>query len=140
MDKPAAFIERYRRWSYGMRDVFRTLIAEDDYRYGYDPFWVRVEPYRVKVKAGETAELAVTVRNFRRNPQEHRVVFDAASGLTVEPAVLQGRVAGESRVVFPARVRAAADAAPGVRLIGLDITLDGRRYGELFDAIVEVVR
>jgi glyoxylase-like metal-dependent hydrolase (beta-lactamase superfamily II) len=140
MDKPAAFIERYRRWSYAMRDVFRSLMPEDDYRYGYDPFWVRVEPYRVKVKAGETVELAVTVRNFRGRPQEHRVAFDAGAGLSVEPAVLQGRVAGESRAVFPARVRVAADAAPGVRLIGLDITLDGRRYGELFDAIVEVIR
>jgi len=140
MDKPAAFIERYRRWSYEMRDAFRDLIAEEDYRYGYDPFWVRVEPYRVKLKAGETADLAVTVRNFRRRLQEHRVVFDAAQGLSVEPGALGGRVPGETREVYKARVSAAADAAPGVRLVGLDVTLDGRRYGQRFDAVVEVVR
>jgi hypothetical protein len=140
MDKPAAFVERYRRWSYQMRDAFKDLIAEDDYRYGYDPFWVRVEPYRVKLKAGETADLAVTVRNFRRRPQEHRVVFDAAQGLSVEPGALGGSVSGETREVYKARVSAAADAAPGVRLVGLDVTLDGRRYGQRFDAVVEVVR
>jgi glyoxylase-like metal-dependent hydrolase (beta-lactamase superfamily II) len=140
MDKPAAFVERYRRWSYEMRDAFKDLIAEDDYRYGYDPFWVRVEPYRVKLRAGETADLAVTVRNFRRGPQEHRVVFDAAQGLSVEPGALGGSVPGETREVYKARVSAAADAAPGVRLVGLDVTLDGRRYGQRFDAVVEVVR
>jgi hypothetical protein len=35
---------------------------------------------------------------------------------------------------------AAADAAPGVRIVAFDVTLDGRRYGEIFDAIVEIVR
>lgn len=140
MNKPAAFVERYRRWSHEMRDAFRGLIAGDDYRYGYDPFWVRAEPYRVKVKAGESAELKVTVRNFRRRNQEHRVGFDCGPGLSVEPAGLRGVVAGETREVYPVRVRAAEDAAPGVRLVGLDVTLDGRRHGELFDAVVEIVR
>ena len=33
---------------------------------------------------------------------------------------------------------AASDAAPGVHLIALDVTLDGKRYGEWFDAIVDI--
>jgi hypothetical protein len=37
-------------------------------------------------------------------------------------------------------VVAAPDAAPGVRLVALDVTLAGRRYGQRFDAIVEIVR
>jgi glyoxylase-like metal-dependent hydrolase (beta-lactamase superfamily II) len=47
MDRPAKFIERYRRWAYDMRDAFRTLSPEREYRYWFDPFWVRAEPYRV---------------------------------------------------------------------------------------------
>ena len=140
MDRPGDFIERYRRWAYQMRDAFRGLIAEDEYRYGYDPFWVRVEPYRVKLRAGETTELGVTVRNFRLRGQSHRVTFDVPPGLSVEPGLLIGDVAAETRSVFKVRLRAAADAPAGVRIVGLDVTLDGRRYGEWFNAVVEVLR
>jgi hypothetical protein len=42
------------RWAYEMRDAFRALSPDDDYRYWFDPFWVRVEPYRVKLTPGAT--------------------------------------------------------------------------------------
>lgn len=138
MDRPAAFIERYRRWAYEMRDAFRELSAEDDYRYGFDPFWVRAEPYRVRVAPGGSAELKVWVRNFRSVGQRHRVVFDAPAGLLIEPAVLEGTLGPESRRAFPVRVRATGEAVAGVHLVGLDVTLDGRRYGQWFDFVVGV--
>ena len=140
MDRPAAFIERYRRWAYEMRDAFKDLIAEDDYRYGYDPFWVRLEPYRVKLKPGEAVEVQLHVRNFRSRRQEHRIAFDLPEGLSLDRAQVSGELPGESRGAWKLLLRAAPDAAPGVRILGLDVTLDGRRYGQLFDAVVEVVR
>jgi len=140
MDKPAAFIERYRRWAYEMRDAFKGLSAEDDYRYGYDPFWIRVEPYRLKLKPGEQKDVQVQVRNFRARPQSHRIVFEGAKGLQVTPPQLIGDLAAQSRSSATVRVHAGDDAAPGVHIVGLDITLDGRRYGQWFDAVVEVVR
>jgi len=140
MDKPAAFIERYRRWAYEMRDAFKGLSAEDDYRYGYDPFWVRVEPYRLKLKPWEQKDVQVQVRNFRARPQSHRIVFEGAKGLQVTPPQLIGDLAAQSRSSATVRVHAGDDAAPGVHIVGLDITLDGRRYGQWFDAVVEVVR
>jgi hypothetical protein len=82
----------------------------------------------------------VTVRNFRPRPQAHRIVLDVPEGLMVAPGVLTGEVPPESRSSFTVRLEAAKDAAPGVRIVGLDVTLDGRRYGEWFDAVVEVVR
>ncbi|HLY07805.1 MAG TPA: MBL fold metallo-hydrolase [Planctomycetota bacterium] len=140
MDRPAAFIERYRRWAYEMRDAFQGLIAEEDYRYGYDPFWVRVEPYRLKIRPGETKDLSITVRNFGAQPQRHRIRVDLPAGLAWLPDELTGDVPPQSRTVTQARVTAAGDATPGVRLLGLDVSRDGRRYGEWFDAVVEVVR
>jgi glyoxylase-like metal-dependent hydrolase (beta-lactamase superfamily II) len=140
MDRPAAFIERYRRWAYEMRDAFQGLIAEADYRYGYDPFWVRVEPYRVKVRPGETVELSVTVRNFQPRPQKHEIRVDEGAGLRGTPSVLTGEVAAGSRSVYKVKLQAADDAAPGVHIVGLDVTRDGRRYGEWFDAVIDVQR
>jgi len=138
MPSPGAFIERYRQWSYAMRDAFRTLSSEDDYRLWFDPFWVRAEPYRVKVKPGERVEVAVHVRNFRAGPQAHRIEIHAPPGLSPEPPVLQGELPAESRRAFPLFLRAAADLKPGVQIVAFDATLDGRRYGERFDLTVEI--
>ena len=138
MPDPAAFVERYRTWAYAIRDAYKGLLA--DYPYDYDPFWVRVQPYRVKVRAGESVEVDVHVRNFRARSQSHRIEPHAPPGLSVEPARLVGELAAESRQPFKARIRADADAKHGVQIIGLDVTLDGRRYGEIFDVIVEVTK
>jgi glyoxylase-like metal-dependent hydrolase (beta-lactamase superfamily II) len=136
MPDPNLFIGRYRRWAYEMRDMFQTILP--DYPYDFDPFWVRAEPYRVKVRAGESVELSVIVRNFRSRVQTHHLEVHAPAGLSAEPGQLDGNLPAETRKPSKITLRAAADAVPGVRIVALDVTLDGRRYGELFDAIVEV--
>lgn len=138
MDRPAKFIERYRKWSYEMRDTFRALSSEKDYRYWFDPFWVRAEPYRSTVLAGDAVELKLEVRNFQTRAQTHRIEIHTPPGLTAEPRVIEGRLATEARGKFSFRINAARDAKPGVQLIAFDITRDGKRQGELFDAILEV--
>lgn len=138
MDRPAQFIERYRRWSYEMRDAFQDLSSERDYRYGFDPFWVRAEPYRVSVRPGEHVEVRLHVRNFQRSRQAHRILIHTPPGLVAGPPVIEGRLAGQARESFPVVFRALPGASPGVHLVALDVTLEGRRYGQRFDAIVDV--
>jgi glyoxylase-like metal-dependent hydrolase (beta-lactamase superfamily II) len=137
MDRPARLIERYRQWAYEMRKAFQALNSEPDYRYWFDPFWVRAEPYRVKLRPGETAEISLHVRNFRRGPQVHRIEIHVPPGLRAEPALLTGTLAGGARAASPFRLQVTANIPPGVRLAAFDVTLDGRRYGERFDLIVE---
>lgn len=138
MNRPAAFIERFRRWSYEMRDAFQNLSSEADYRYGFDPFWVRAEPYRVRVRRGDSVEISLHVRNFLPRPQTHQIAVRTPPGLMALTPRLDGRLAEASRGVFPVRVQVKADAEPGVRLVAFDVTVDGRRYGERFDCVVEV--
>lgn len=138
MPEPAAFVERYRKWSYTMRDAFQELIREDDYRYGYDPYWVRAQPYRTQLTPGNSAMLTLHVRNFSAQPQTTRIVIDAPPGLKVEPATLDVETAASGRSQVQVRVSATSDATPGVQLLGLDVTRNGIRYGQRFDAIVEV--
>jgi glyoxylase-like metal-dependent hydrolase (beta-lactamase superfamily II) len=138
MPEPAAFVERYRQWSYAMRDAFRELIAEDDYRYGFDPFWVRAQPYRSTVARGESVELTLHLRNFEDREQPYRVDVHTPPGLRVEPAVIDMKMKPTARETVPLRVYADGDAKPGVHLVAFDVTRDGIRYGERFDAIVEV--
>ena len=138
MDHPGKFIERYRRWSYQMRDAFRALSTDKDYRYWFDPFWVRAEPYRVSLRPGESTDISVHIRNFRKSRQRHRIEIHSAPGLVAEPAVLEGELAGTSREAFPLRLRATTEANSGTHLVAFDVTLDGKRYGEWFDLIVAV--
>ena len=138
MDRPAGLIKRYRQWAYAMRDGFQSLSTDPDYRYWFDPFWVRAQPYRVSLARGKSAEVAVQVRNFRRRGQSHHIEIHAPPGLSAEPPVLEGNLGHETRQEFPLRVTASPDAEPGVHIVAFDITLDGHRYGEWFDFIVNV--
>lgn len=138
LDKPRELIERHRAWAQNMRDALAALSPCDDYRYTFDPYWVRADPYRVSLSAGETREVLVRVRNFRDRRQAHRISIDCGDGVDVNPRVLEGAVAAESTGAFPIRVSAARDAKPGVRIVAFDATLDGKPFGPWFDLIVNV--
>lgn len=138
MDDPAALIDRYLAWSYEMRDALRALSTDDDYRYWFDPFWVRGEPYRVTAAPGEVAEIRGHVRNFRTRPQTHRIAVHTPRGVTTEPATLEGTLPAQTDTSFPLRILIDETCEPGVRSVAFDVTLDGRRYGPLFDTAVNV--
>jgi glyoxylase-like metal-dependent hydrolase (beta-lactamase superfamily II) len=138
MDRPRELIERYHRWSLAMRDAFREVSAEEDYRSMFDPYWVRVDPYRSRLARGGQGEVAVHVRNFLGRAQPYRIAVHCPAGLAAEPAVLEGSTPAEAAVHVPLRLRARPDAKPGVHIVALDTTVDGRRYGEWFDFIVSV--
>lgn len=135
---PAALVERLRLRMEALRAAFTALSVEDDYRYMFDPYWVQAMPYRVVVKPGAAANLTVFVRNYRNHEQTHRIALHTPPGLTCEPTVLEGRLAGEGVTPHKVTLRAAANAKPGLHLVALDITRDGVRHGELFDFIAWV--
>ena len=139
MDKPAQFIERYRTWAYAMRDAFRTVSSETEYRWWFDPFWVRAEPYRVQVKRGGSVDVAVHVRNFEARPVAFEISPHAGPGLQSGTQQWKQSVPGQTKTQFTLQLTAAADAQPGVRIVAFDITRGGKRLGELFDCIVEIL-
>ena len=99
---------------------------------------MRAAPYRNRVKPGGSVELQVNLRNFLSREQAYRVELHTPPGLSIEPSVIEARLDAGVRRGFSVRVTAAPNHTPGVQLLGFDITRDGRRCGELFDAIVEV--
>ena len=86
IDRPAQMIERFAAWAREIRDVYQSLGAEEDYRYMFDPYWVRAEPYRVSVKPGQSAEVTLHVRNFLSRAQSHSIRLCSTKGIGVEPA------------------------------------------------------
>lgn len=138
MDRPKGMIERFAAWAREIRDVYQSLSAEKDYRYMFDPYWVRAEPYRVSVRAGRQADAILHVRNFLPQSQSHRIQACAVQGIEIQPAVLEGSVQAQSVGHFQLHLSTAANVKPGVYIIAFDVTLDGKRYGQWFDMILSV--
>lgn len=138
LDQPQELIGRYRERMHELRRVFQSLSTDEDYRYMFDPYQVQAMPYRVVVQPGQTAKCELLVKNFRDRPQKHRIALHAPAGITFDPPIVAGMAAAEETVRVPLTVKAAADAKPGLHIVGLDITRDGERLGELFDLLVHV--
>ena len=138
MHEPAAFIERYRLWAQKIIRLYEQLLPESDYEFLFDPYWVSASPYRVELTSVDTADIEVTVRNFRSRPVKHRVVLETPPGLTATPAVLEGEIPARGRVRFPVKIR--VDRSRGellpIELVPFEMSLDGRHYGQWFDFLV----
>jgi len=140
MDRPKQLIERYHDWAVRIRDAYRGLSAEQNYEYMFDPYWVRADPYRVTCKSGGEAEVTLYIRNFKPQAQKHRIELHTPEGIVVEPSVVDGQVNAKAIVTVPVRMMVQSGSKDGIRLVAMDITLDGKRYGELFDFVVNVMR
>jgi hypothetical protein len=92
------------------------------------------------LRPGQSETVNLHVRNFRRGKQSHRIVIHTPPGLIAEPTIVAGELPGESRRSFPVSVKATSGAKAGVRIVALDITLDGHRYGEWFDFVVDIAQ
>jgi glyoxylase-like metal-dependent hydrolase (beta-lactamase superfamily II) len=138
MPQPHGLIDRYLQGAIAVRDAYQSLCPGDDYRYTFDPFWVRAEPYRQAVKRGDTVEVQVFVRNFRKQPQQHKIVVQTPPGVTAEPAVLEGTVSAESTQAYPLKLTIDSSAPARSHIVALDATLDGQHYGPWFDLMLAV--
>jgi len=138
MPEPAALVDRYGQWARDIVRAYRGLLADPDYQYRFDPYWVKAEPYRVRLEAGRSAEARIVVRNFLARAQQHEVRVCTPPGITARPASWTGEVPPASRSAFTVQLHAEAGTAPGIYLVALDSTLDGDRYGQWFDLILQV--
>ena len=111
---PRPLINRCIEAAVELREAFVDLTNNRDYRLAYDPYWVRVHPYRVRVTRGGTAEAAIVAKNFMDVPTVYEIKLACPKGM-------------HSRSV-------GGRAACGGRQT--DVSQDGVRCGQLFDCIV----
>lgn len=138
MNKPSQFINRYREWAYEMKKALQSVSNNEDYRYWFDPYWVHADPYRTRLSKGDSTLINIVVRNFSESAGTFKIQVNTPSGLMANPENLQRIVDGNSVYTFPVRIVASPDITSGISIIGLDVTLNGGKYGEWFDAIIEI--
>jgi glyoxylase-like metal-dependent hydrolase (beta-lactamase superfamily II) len=138
LDRPEQLIERYRTRMRALREAFQDLSLEADYRFMFDPYWVKAAPYRVVVEPGHSSRFRVVVRNFLARPLKYHIALNCPKGLSAKPAVIDETIDAEATVAIPVMLNAAGDAKPGLSMVSFDITRGGIRHGELFDFIAHV--
>lgn len=138
MAEPAKLIDRYLTDALKLKEYFEKLSFEKDYRWMFDPYWVRMEPYRVVLGKSNTAEARLMMRNFDAVPISMKVEIVLPEGFKAEPAIISTMVAGESTTSIPIQISCIKGTTKGLHLAALDITRKGKRAGQLFDFILWV--
>ncbi len=153
MDQPADFLTRYHDWSKEILGLYQDLLPDKDYEYLFDPYWVSAYPYRVPIgpvdgsgPAGGSGQaggssVAITVRNFRDTKQTHFIEIKTPEGILATPSVIEGTIDAKQRKAFNVVLTLDPDAPKSdskeVQIVALDITLDGKHYGQWFDFLVK---
>ena len=138
MAEPTKLIDRYLADAIKLKEYFEKLSFEKDYRWMYDPYWVRMEPYRVVLGKNNAAEARLVMRNFDAEPIAMKVEIVLSEGFKAEPAIISTMVAGESTTSIPIQISCTKETVKGLHLAALDITRKGKRAGQLFDFILWV--
>ena len=138
MAEPTKLIDRYLEDALKLKEYFEKLSFEKDYRWMYDPYWVRMEPYRVVLGKNNAAEARLVMRNFDAEPIAMKVEIVLPEGFKAEPAIITTMVAGESTTSIPIQISCTKQTVKGLHLAALDITRKGKRAGQLFDFILWV--
>jgi len=138
IDHPRDLIERYRQWSYELREAFQNLSTFPDYRFWFDPFWVKTEPYRKRLTKGKPGKVNVVIRNFVEQDQIYKVHIRTPKGIISDPEVIEVKISGPEKKSFPVELEAMEAAATGVGIVSFDLTLNGELIGDWFDSIIYV--
>jgi glyoxylase-like metal-dependent hydrolase (beta-lactamase superfamily II) len=133
---PGPLVERFMAASDELRAALADLTSERDYRLWFDPYWVRIHPYRVPLARGGRAEAVLAARNLLAEPTVYEIRIVCPPGVCVDPEAATLRLPAGGVDTLPLVFSAAADAPPGLALAALDITHDGVRRGQLFDVIL----
>jgi hypothetical protein len=135
---PKPLIDRSMAAADELRAALVDLVPDRDYRLAFDPYWLRVHPYRVAVASGGRAEATLVARNFLDEATVYDVRLVCPPGISVAPAQAALRVEPGGVKRLPLTFTAAADAPAGLSLVALDVTHDGVRRGQLFDVVILV--
>jgi hypothetical protein len=121
------------------RDALLTeLIAQEDPNLGNGWYWTMGDPFRQVAAPGERVPLAARITNYFHGVEEARVRLAPPPGWTASPA--SATVVLEPGKDASARFSLAipADVARTRYMIGVEIEVGGRVYGELGCAVVDI--
>jgi hypothetical protein len=119
---------------------YRKLIADPDCDFGMDATWVKIYPYQMVVAAGDSAPAHIRVCNYRSTPMRMEVSLALPSGWRTEPEVLRFEAPPKGKATCPFRLfttRGGPALAPRFAITA-DVTVDGKRLGQITEAVINL--
>jgi glyoxylase-like metal-dependent hydrolase (beta-lactamase superfamily II) len=118
-----------------LAELHREVLPLDDADFGAGGFGARIEPYRSTVAQGARLELEVIVRNPFAREAVARVELVVPEGWAA-PEPQETALAAHGEVVL--RLVLVAGAAARRARVAADLTVDGVRFGQQAEALVDV--
>jgi len=122
------------------KDLFHELVADAEPEFGMDPSWVKIYPYQMVVKPGETARGEIRVQNYRRSPMKIEVALVLPEGWSATPEVLRVEVPARGQAQGAFLLKTTSQRPPGLPRVAIaaDVMADGRYLGQITEAVVDL--
>jgi glyoxylase-like metal-dependent hydrolase (beta-lactamase superfamily II) len=138
LDVTDEYLDRIEADGTRMAALHRELLPLDDVDFGAEGFGARIAPYRSTVRAGETIELEVEVRNPFGRDEAAVVRLAVPDGWQASPEQAEAPLEPHGTGVVRFAVRP-ADAAVRRARVGADLTVGGVPFGQQAEALVDVL-
>ena len=134
-----AILDDFLAWARQLEVAFKRLaVVPERIDEALDPRFAVFRPYRSAATRGEQLAMELRVTNLGPEPGGLEAALDLPPGWSAEPMRAATTVEPGAESVVPFSVSVPADAASGRHVITADITLAGRRWGQLAEALVDV--
>ncbi len=133
-------VERWRDWMDEWQGRFERILDQPHPNLGMDPQWIEFYPYKFRVRRGEVRRLKLRVTNHETETRACTVSFRSVAGVKIEPDGVELQAGAravtecELTVTFPG-----AFTTHSIAVVA-DVTWNGRRLGEIAEAIALPIR
>ncbi len=128
-------VRRWQAWMEEWQDLFTQILGETHPDIGMDPRWIEFVPYKVRIRPGQQVTFKLVVTNHELQDRSCIICFRSLPEVQLKPDKIDLRIAGGDKVeekvtaTFPTIFR--THSLP----ILADVTWDGRRLGEIAEAV-----
>lgn len=128
-------MQRWRKWMEEWHEHFTALIDQPHANIGMDPHWVEFYPYKVRIQPGEEIKFSVNVTNHEPQACACVIQFRSVEGVNIEPASIAVDVESGTTKVCELNVGFPKTFQTHSLTILADVTWNGRRLGEIAEAV-----
>jgi hypothetical protein len=118
--------------------MHRDLLPEEIAGFDAEGFGARIEPYQAYLHRGDWLELEVEVRNPSPSAVQAEVRLVLPAGWGAEPAACQLELAPLEGARPHFRVTPPPNLTVRRARLAVDLTIDGRRFGQQAEALVNI--
>jgi len=130
-------LEEFLAWALRLRDIMTELIDQPDPNFGLDYRWCHFYPFRAVIAAGEKARLELRLRNHLFKAAKVRIQLKLPDGIECPFPKRSISILGKTQLAIPFDLLKSKGARDGRRVVTADITINGRRLGEVAEALID---